>query len=221
MTQRTDVVWLDVESTVEETRRRIINSPYSRMPVCQGTLDNILGVVKARDLLARCLSDEPLDLRATMRQPLYVPETRTGLQLLELFKGSATHIAMVVDEHGAMEGLVTMNDVLEAIVGGMPAQPGSVESLAVRREDGSWLLDGRMPIDDFKELFSIDRLPREEDGDYHTLAGFIMSYLGRVPIASDHFVWKDLRIEVVDMDRRRVDKVLVNRVEPDNIEDQR
>src|SRR5262249_29501699 len=109
MTPRLSIVWLDIESPVGEIRERIINSPYSRMPVCQRRLDNILGVVKARDLLARILSGEPLDLRAALRQPLYVPETRTGLQLLELFKGSATHIAMVVDEHGAMEGLGTMN----------------------------------------------------------------------------------------------------------------
>ncbi|HKC89302.1 MAG TPA: hemolysin family protein [Blastocatellia bacterium] len=214
MTPRPDIVWLDIDSPFEEIRRRIINSPYSRMPVCRGTPDNILGVVKARDLLAEILSGKPLDLRATLRQPLYVPETRTGLQLLELFKGSTTHIAMVIDEHGALEGLVTMNDVLEAIVGDLPAQPGQAESLAVRREDGSWLLDGRLPIADFKEIFSIDKLPREEEGAYHTLAGFIMTYLGRLPSASDHFVWNGLRIEVVDMDRRRVDKVLVSRVEP-------
>ncbi|HEV2667682.1 MAG TPA: hemolysin family protein, partial [Blastocatellia bacterium] len=214
MTPRLDVVWLDVESPPEEIRKRIIDSPYSRLPVCQGTLDNILGVVKARDLLARVLAGEPLDLRAVMRPALYVPETRTALQLLELFKQSATHIAMVIDEHGAFEGLVTMNDVLEAIVGEMPAQPGQVESFAVQREDGSWLLDGRMPISDFKELFSIERLPREEEGGYHTLAGFIMTRLGRLPAPSDHFVWKGLRVEVVDMDRRRIDKVLVSRVEP-------
>jgi putative hemolysin len=219
MTPRPDVVWLDIESPVEEIRRRIINSPYSRMPVCQGTLDNILGVVKARDLLAKILSGEPLDLRATLRQPLYVPETRTGLQLLELFKGSTTHMAMVVDEHGALEGLVTMNDVLETIVGSLPAQPGQAESYAVQREDGSWLLDGRLPIADFKEIFSIDRLPREEEGHYHTLAGFIMTYLGRVPSASDHFVWNGLRVEVVDMDRRRVDKVLVSRLETEGRRD--
>lgn len=221
MTPRLDVVWLDVGSPPEEIRERIINSPYSRMPVCQGSLDNILGVVKARDLLARALAGEPLDLRAVMRQPLYVPETRTTLQLLELFKQSATHIAVVVDEHGALEGLVTMNDVLEAMVGEMPAHPRRADSLAVQREDGSWLLDGRMPISDFKELFSIKRLPREDEGGYHTLAGFIMTYLGRLPSASDHFVWKGLRVEVVDMDRRRVDKVLVNRVETVEVEDQR
>src|SRR5215475_3365252 len=215
MTPRLDIVWLDVESPPEEIRERIISSPYSRMPVCEGTLDNILGVVKARDLLARILADKPLDLRAAMRSPLYVPETRTALQLLEVFKQSATHIAMVVDEHGALEGLVTMNDVLEAMVGEMPAHHRRVESLAVQREDGSWLLDGRMPISDFKELFSIERLPREEEGGYHTLAGFIMTYLRRLPSASDHFVWDGLRVEVVDMDRRRIDKVLVNRVEPD------
>lgn len=221
MTPRLDVAWLDIESPPEEIRERIVNSPYSRMPVCQGTLDNILGVVKARDLLARVLAGEALDLRAAMRPALYVPETRTALQLLELFKRSATHIAMVIDEHGALEGLVTMNDVLEAMVGEMPAHQRRVESLAVQREDGSWLLDGRMPISDFKELFSIEKLPREEEGGYHTLAGFIMSHLGRLPSASDYFAWKDLRIEVMDMDRRRVDKVLVNRVEPDAIEDRR
>jgi magnesium and cobalt exporter, CNNM family len=219
MTPRLDIVWLDVESPPEEIRKRIINSPYSRMPVCQGTLDNVLGVVKTRDLLARVLSGEPLDLRAAMRPPLYVPETRTALQLLELFKRSTAHIALVIDEHGALEGLVTMNDVLEAIVGEMPAHLGRVEGLAVRREDGSWLLDGRLPVSDFKELFSIKRLPREEEGGYHTLAGFIMTYLGRLPSASDHFVWDGLRVEVVDMDRRRIDKVLVNRIETEGRRD--
>jgi putative hemolysin len=176
-------------------------------------------VVKARDLLAKVLAGEPLDLRATMRPPLYVPETRTALQLLEMFRQSATHIAMVVDEHGALEGLVTMNDVLEAIVGEMPSHLGGGESFAVQREDGSWLLDGRMPISDFKELFSIDRLAREEESGYHTLAGFIMTQLGRLPSVSDNFVWNNLRIEVVDMDRRRIDKVLVNYTEPVDSED--
>jgi putative hemolysin len=218
MAPRLDIVWLDIEAPIEETRQRIIESPYSRMPVCQGSLDNILGVVKAKDLLSRVLAGEPLDLRAALRQPLYVPETRTALQLLELFKGASTHLAMVVDEHGAIEGLVTMNDVLEAIVGGLPSPGGQIESYAVQRDDGSWLLDGRMSISDFRELFSLDRLPREEDGGYHTLAGFIITYLGRLPSASDHFVWDGLRIEIVDMDRRRVDKVLVSRVEPNNEE---
>lgn len=219
MTPRLDIVWLDIEAPIEETRQRISNSPYSRMPVCQGALDNILGMVKAKDLLSKVLAGEPFDLRAALRQPLYVPETRTALQLLELFKGSATHIAMVVDEHGAIEGLVTMNDVLEAIVGDLPAPSGEVESYAVQRDDGSWLMDGRIPISEFKELFSLDKLPREEDGGYHTLAGFIITYLGRLPSASDHFVWEGLKIEVVDMDRRRVDKVLVSRVGPDDAED--
>ena len=218
MTPRPDVLWLDIDAPIEETRQRIIDSPYSRMPVCQGTLDNILGIVKARDLLARILSGEQLDLRAALRQPLYVPETRTGLQLLELFKGSTTHIAVVIDEHGALEGLVTMNDVLEAIVGGLPAQPGQTEDYAVQREDGSWLLDGRLPISEFKEIFSIEKLPREDEGSYHTLAGFIMTFLGRLPSASDNFVWNEFRIEVVDMDRRRVDKVLVERLDQKNKE---
>ena len=219
MTPRLDVVWLDIESPPEEIRRRIINSPYSRMPVCQGALDNILGVVKARDLLAMVLAGEPLDLQAVMHPPLYVPETRTALQLLELFKQSATHIAMVVDEHGALEGLVTMNDVLEAIVGEMPAYEQGGESSAVRREDGSWLIDGGMPISDFKELLSIEKLPREEEGGFHTLAGFVLTQLGRLPAVSDNFVWNDLRFEVVDMDRRRIDKVLISHIETGGEED--
>ncbi|HEY8460207.1 MAG TPA: hemolysin family protein [Blastocatellia bacterium] len=219
MTPRLDVVWLDIESPPEEIRRRIINSPYSRMPVCQGALDNILGVVKARDLLAMVLAGEPLDLQAVMHPPLYVPETRTALQLLELFKQSATHIAMVVDEHGALEGLVTMNDVLEAIVGEMPAHEQGGESSAIQREDGSWLIDGGMPISDFKELLSIEKLPREEEGGFHTLAGFVLTQLGRLPAVSDNFVWNDLRFEVVDMDRRRIDKVLISHIETGGEED--
>lgn len=219
MAPRPDIVWLDVEAPIEETRQRIINSPYSRMPVCQRSLDNILGVVEAKTLLSRVLAGEPLDLRAALRQPLYAPETRTVLQLLELFKRSATHIAMVVDEHGAIEGLVTMNDVLEAIVGNLPLPGGQIESYTVQREDGSWLLDGRMPISEFRELFLLDRLPREEDGGYHTLAGFVITYLGRLPSASDHFVWDGLRFEIVNMDRRRVDKILVSRLGTDEAKD--
>ncbi len=209
MTQRLEIVWLDVGAPLEEVRRKIGENRFSRFPVCQGSLDNILGVVKARDLLERSLAGDVLDLRACMRPPLFVPETRTALQTLELFKASQTHIALVIDEYGALEGLVTINDVMEAIVGDIPLAGEQAETSAVQREDGSWLLDGMLPVDEFKELFPVGVLPGEERGDYHTLAGFVMMRLGRIPAAADHFEWGGLRFEVMDMDGNRVDKILV------------
>jgi putative hemolysin len=168
----------------------------------------VLAVVKAKDLLGRCLAGEPLDLRASMKQPLFVPVGRSALQVLELFKSAHTHIALVIDEYGAVEGLVTMNDVLEAIVGDMPAA-GGTESYAVKREDGSWLLDGALLIEEFKEIFPVGDLPGEDRGRYQTLAGFVLMYLGRVPKTADYFEWQGLRFEIVDMDGHRIDKVMV------------
>jgi putative hemolysin len=209
MTPRTDIAWLNVNDPPEKLYAQISASPYSRFPVSLGALDNVIGVVKAKDLLARCATGEPLDLRAVMRQPLFVPDSRSALQVLEAFKGGRTHLALLVDEYGAVEGLVTTNDILEAIVGDIaPAGAGGDEG-AVRREDGSWLLDGALPVEEFKEIFPVGRLPGEERSSYHTLAGFVMTYLGRIPAVTDHFEWEGLRFEVVDMDGKRIDKVLV------------
>jgi putative hemolysin len=211
MTTRLEVNWINIEDAPEKIRRQIINNPYSRLPVCQGQIDNVLGVVKAKDLLIQALKGEPMDLNAAMRPPLFIPESRTALHLLELFKRSHTHLAIVVDEHGAVEGLVTMNDLLEAIVGELPQSGIQAEPYAVKREDGSWLLDGRLTPNEFYEIFpSAGKLPSAEEGAYHTLAGFIMMKLGRLPQVADHFEWNGLRFEVVDMDRRRIDKVLVS-----------
>jgi putative hemolysin len=209
MTPRTDIAWLDVNDPPEKLYAQISASPYSRFPVCLGALDNVIGVVKAKDLLARCASGEPLDLRAVMRRPLFVPDSRTALQVLEAFKGARTHLALIVDEYGAVEGLVTTNDILEAIVGDIAPSGARGDEGAVRREDGSWLLDGSLPVEEFKEIFPVGKLPGEERSSYHTLAGFVMSYLGRIPGVADHFEWQGLRFEVVDMDGKRIDKVLV------------
>ena len=217
MTPRLDIVWLDVNATAEEVRRKVAESRYSRLPVAQGGLDNLLGVVATKDLLVRCLAGEPLNLRAAVRQPLFVPEGRTALQVLELFRKSHTHLALVIDEYGAVEGLVTMNDVLEAMVGDMPAA-GETDESVVRRDDGSWLLDGAIPIEEFKELFPVGRLPGEERGAYHTLAGFMLFQMGRLPRTADFFEWQDFRFEVVDMDGKRIDKVLVQKINPDTAE---
>ncbi|MDQ3649183.1 MAG: hemolysin family protein [Acidobacteriota bacterium] len=209
MTPRLDIVALDLNDAPDVTRERIVHSHYSRFPVCRGGLDNLVGVVKAKDLLARTVAGETLDLETAMKAPLYVPESRTALQTLEMFKGAHTHLAFVIDEYGAIEGLVTTNDVLEAIVGDITLAGPQAETYAVKREDGSWLLDGALPIDEFKDIFKVGEMPGEMRGAYQTLAGFIIKHLGRIPAAADHFEWGGLRFEVMDMDRNRVDKVLV------------
>jgi putative hemolysin len=209
MTPRTEIVWLDREASAQEIRRTIIESVHSRFLVADGSLDNVLGVVHAKDLLAHMLGEQAVNLEATLQQPLYVPESMRALEVLELFKQSGTHIALVIDEYGGIQGLVTPSDILEAIVGDLPAAGEQVEPLAVQRGDGSWLLDGMLPVDEFKDLFDLGELPGEDQGIYQTLAGFVVMQLGRIPAATDSFVWEGLKIEVMDMDGNRVDKVLV------------
>jgi putative hemolysin len=210
MTPRTEIVWVDSDALPEEIQQTIAQSTHSRILVAQGSLDDVLGVVHAKELLLPLLRGEPLDLAAVLRQPLYVPESMRALEVLELFKQSATHIALVIDEYGGVQGLLTPSDILEAIVGDLPEPGEQVDPLAVQREDGSWLLDGMLSIDDFKELFHLGRLPDEDQGVYQTLAGFVIMQLGRIPVVSDHFEWGGLRIEVVDMDGNRVDKILAH-----------
>ncbi|HYP53710.1 MAG TPA: hemolysin family protein, partial [Pyrinomonadaceae bacterium] len=209
MTPRTNIVWLDLDDTPETLHREIAASRYSRFPVCRGALENVVGVVKAKDLLARGVAGRPLDVEATVRKALFVPESRSALQVLEAFKSARTHMALVIDEHGAVEGLVTTNDILEAIVGDIAPSGAHDDEEAVRRPDGSWLLGGTLPVEEFKEMFEVGRLPGEERGGFHTLAGFVMTYLGRVPRVADHFDWQGFRFEVVDMDGQRIDKILV------------
>jgi putative hemolysin len=165
------------------------------------------------------MSSEPLDLQTALKQPLFVPESTSAMQVLEMFKAARTHLALVIDEHGAVEGLVTTNDILEAIVGDNAPVQTRTERDAVQREDGSWLLDGALPVDEFKAIFSVDRLPSEDRAVYHTLAGFILFQLGRVPREGDHLEWQGVRLEVVDMDDRRIDKVLAMsaKVGPDKL----
>lgn len=209
MTPRIGIVWLDINDPPEKLHRKVAESAYSRFPVCRGKLDNLLGIVKAKDMLSRCVSGAPLDLQAALKQPLFVPESTPAIRALEMFKAARTHVALVIDEYGAVEGLVTTNDILEAIVGDIAPVQSEADKDAVQREDGSWLLEGALPVDEFREIFSVERLPGEERGAYHTLAGFILFHLGRLPSEADHFDWHGLRFEIVDMDGKRIDKVLV------------
>jgi putative hemolysin len=209
MTPRPDIIWLDLNDSAEMNRQKLIDSHHSRIPVCQETLDNILGVAHVTDILARSLAGDAIDLTTLLRQPLLIPETTHALRVLEMFKQSGTHIAMIVDEYGVIQGLVTLNDVMEVIIGDVPFADDPQESSAIQREDGSWLLDGMLAIEDLKEIFDFDQLPHEERGKYQTLAGFVIMQLGQIPRSADYFEWAGFRFEVIDMDGNRIDKVLV------------
>ena len=203
MTPRTDIVYLDINDSLDDIRKKISESDYSRFPVWQGTLDSILGIVKARDLLVKSLSGGDIRLKDTLKPAFFIPETMFASRALEVFKEKGTQILLVIDEFGGLQGLITINDILEEIVGQMEHE----EPQATQRQDGSWLLDGMLEVDEFKEIFKVQALPHEDE--YETLSGFVMVSLGRVPQAADHFEWHSLRFEVIDMDGRRVDKVLV------------
>ncbi|MDJ0618825.1 MAG: hemolysin family protein [Calothrix sp. MO_192.B10] len=208
MTPRLDVVWLDLEDSPEENRQKIIENGYSRYPVCQGSLDDVVGIVAVTDLLARSFCGQNLDLTVSLRQPVFVPENTSGLKVLEVFRQTLSHMALIVDEYGVIQGLITLNDLMIEIVGEVPDEEEEGPQ-AVQREDGSWLLDGMLPVDEFLELFQLEELPAQEKGSYQTLGGFMITHFGRIPAAADYFEWQDMRFEVMDMDGNRVDKVLV------------
>jgi len=212
MTPRPDILWLDAEKPYPRNLEIIRTGEHSCFPVGRGSLDQVIGILHVKDLLKLNTLTEAkeADLLPLLRKPLYFPETISAWQVLEQFKSSPTHIAMVVDEYGIIQGLVTISDVIQAIVGDIPSIGEPEESALIRREDGSWLVDGALSVEDFKAHFKIPRLPAEEKDDFHTVGGFIMSYLERIPATGDHFHWEDWRFEIVDMDGNRIDKVLVN-----------
>ncbi len=202
MTPRTEIVWLDINDSVEAIRAKVAEHGFSRYPVCEGGLDRILGIVKTSDLLVPSLAGKDFNLKDMLRPALYVPESMFASQALQMLKEQNRKLLLVIDEFGALQGLLTLNDVIEEIVGDFEPEPQ-----ATQRQDGSWLLDGMLPVDDFKEIFNFKSLPHE--AEYETLSGFIMLSLSRLPKAGDYFEWSNLRFEVMDMDDRRVDKVLV------------
>lgn len=216
MTPRPEIVWLDANASDEEIRELVENATHSRFPVCDGDLDHVLGVAMAKDLLSDCLAKQPLDLAGAMKEPLFVPETAQVMTALERFRDTGIHIALVVDEYGGIEGLITLFDVLEAIVGDIPTVEELTEPLIVERNETSWLVDGLIAIDDFKETFDIHALPGE--GKYNTLGGFVVFMIGSMPTAGAHFGWGGFRFEVADMDGHRVDKVLLE-VAPEDEEE--
>jgi putative hemolysin len=213
MTHRKDIYLLDLNDGAEVIRDRLANSPYRRIVVCRDGLDQIVGVLRTSDLLRGVLLGQPLEVEAFVRPALYVPASVTTTQLLETFRRAHQQCALMVDEYGGLQGLVTLTDVLTSIVGDLPTSDSPDELDIIVREDGSWLADGSVPIERLKAVLAIHpELPGEEENAFNTLGGFVMYVLGRIPLPADHFVVEGLRFEVVDMDRHRVDKVLIARL---------
>jgi putative hemolysin len=212
MTPRPKIVFLNLDDPEEVNWRKIVASGHSYFPVYQGSRDHVLGMVAVKALWAHSAIGLTTNLKNLLVSPLIVPETMNAIQLLESFKKSGKHIALVSDEFGAIQGLVTLIDVLEAIVGDLPAQGRREAPAAKQREDGSWLIDATLSADELKTMLSLDTLPHEEEADFQTLGGFIVTHFGRIPAAGDYFDHAGWRFEVVDMDRHRVDKVLVSKV---------
>jgi putative hemolysin len=211
MTRRTKIVWLSIADADELNWSKIVESGHSHFPVYEGTRDNVIGMVSVKSLWAKAAAGAPIRMRDQLVPPLLVPSSINAAQLLESFKQSGIHLALVSDEYGTVQGLVSLIDVMEAIVGDLP-EPGDLRPpAAVEREDGTWLIDGDMRIDDLRNRFAMAPLPGEEDDDFETLGGFIVDRFGYIPKAGEHFAWNDWRFEVVDMDRHRVDKVLLGR----------
>ncbi len=207
MTLRQEIAWIEINDSLEEIRRELSENSYSRLLVCEGDLDNIRGYVKAKDLLNLVLSGEELNLETVLKQPIFAPTTNTALELLETFKTSHTHLAVIIDEFGTTQGIVTINDVIEEIVGDF-SFGGVVEKSIFQRDDGSWLLDGRLSNVDFSTILNLKDLPAEEKSMYQTLAGFMIKRLEKMPETGDKFEWDSYIFEVIDMDGKRIDEVM-------------
>lgn len=214
MIPRAEIVWIDVSATTPEVLALIAEHGHTRYPVCRGGLDDVLGVVGAHRLLQPLAQQQALDLATLVQPPVFVPETLSGMELLEHFRTSGADLVFVVDEYGAVQGVISERDVLEAITGEF-ATPTDEDAWAVRREDGSWLMDGLIPVPELKDRLDVKELPEEERGRYNTLAGMVMLLLGRLPRTADVVTWQGWRFEVVDLDGKRVDKVLVTRTAED------
>ena len=209
MIPRSDVVYLDIQHPQDEDLARLMASEHSRFPVCDGGLNNLLGVMHAKQALAAIVRGETPDFTANLHPCIYVPETLTGMELLAQFRENNMQMAFVIDEYGEIEGIVTLQDMLEALTGEFTPH-NAEDAWAIEREDGSWLLDGAIPILEMKDRLELNAVPEEDKGRYHTLSGMVMLLLGRVPGTGDYADWKGWRFEVVDMDEKRIDKVLAS-----------
>jgi putative hemolysin len=211
MTPRTEIAWLEVNDTPADIQKTLQENRFARYPVAQGNLDNVIGIVHTHDLLAQVMTGQPCDLRSALHTPLFVPETALAYRVLESLRQSGVHTALVIDEYSGVQGLVTLNDVLEEIVGdALLPNVHEDEPQVMRRADGSMLVDGKLSIDRLKAVLKLKTLGDEDTGDYQTLGGFILAQLEHIPLVAESFEADGWRFEVVDMDGHRVDKVLIS-----------
>ena len=211
MTASNKIIWIDIDSDIESLKKAVLQNQFSYYPVCKKDLDDVKGIINSDSLLAAFIANQKISIKDLMYKPLLIPENLKALQVMELFKRNHIHMGIVIDEYGNVQGLVTVTDILEAIVGDLPEINDREEKKIIRRNQNSWLVDGLLSTAEFKEHFKIDHLPGEKEADYNTIGGFAMHILGRVPISSDHFEIFGYRFEVVDMDGNRVDKIMIVR----------
>ncbi len=213
MTPRMNLIVLYTSDSSLRLQQKIAEAGHSLFPLCEETLDNVLGVVRTQDLLAQSLAGEPLDLKAIVHQPLFLPESAQSFKLLEEFKKTGKDTALLLDEYGGLQGLVTATDILKAIVGDVSYRETPRAAL---RSDGSWLVDGMLPVEEFKDTFKIAQLPEKESRSFETVGGLVMDLFGRIPKEGDVAQWDRFRFEIVEMDGLRVDKILVTPLQDDN-----
>jgi putative hemolysin len=213
MIPRADIVYLDMERTFQENLDLAVASEHSRFPLCRGGMDDVLGVINTKQLLNLVLkrNGSDTDLSSLAQRGVFVPESQTGMELLGHFRSSGMQMALVIDEYGEVQGLLTLQDVLESVTGEFVSR-NHEDAWAIAREDGSWLMDGLIPIPELKDHLGLKIVPEEGKGHYHTLSGMLMWLLGRLPQTGDVATWENWRMEVVDMDGKRIDKVLASRV---------
>ena len=214
MIPRAEIVWLDAGGSTDDVLKAIGDEEHSRYPVCRNGLDDVLGIISAQTLLQQMMQGKPLTLTEGLQPSVFVPETLSGMELLEHFRASSAQLVFVVDEYGEVQGMITVRDVLEAITGEFTT-PSDGDSWAVQRDDGSWLFDGLIPVPELKDRLALKELPEEDRGRYNTLAGMVMLLLGSLPRTADSVEWEGWRFEVVDLDGKRVDKVLASRLPTD------
>lgn len=215
MTPVADVAWLDLLSPREHNLRVLMEAPHSRLPICKGDLQQVIGIAESHDILKAAIEGDVDFAELPLAPPLFVPSSLNLIDLLRTFRQQRANFALVVSEFGLTEGIVTLDDLMYSLVGDMmPLADEEGDALAVRRADGSWLLDGLLPIDEMKDKLEIRQVPQESLGNYHTVGGFVLASLGRIPRKAERFAWDGWEFEVVDVDRNRVDQVLATRVAP-------
>lgn len=209
MTPRSEIDFIDINASFEEIRSIIAKKVHPHYPVCEENLDKVIGIVRTGDVLSNFLLHKKIDLKQSIHKPIFIPESLPAYKLLEIFKKTGIHMALVIDEFGSTQGIITLTDILEEIVGDIPDIEDLEEKDIMKRTDNSWFVNAMVPVDEFKEFFHIRNLPNEKTGDFFTVGGFLMNRLGKIPVPGDKATWENFTFEILDMDENRIDKILV------------